>query len=708
MATIDIGKIKFTWQGAYSNSTQYEADDVVSHSGSSWIYIGTQTAANYDATTVYSLNDIAKDSSTNVIYRYINATAAAGNALTVTTHWAINEPSATNTAYWNIMADGASPLTTQGDIMTHDGTSSTRLGIGTAGQVLTSDGSDLIYQAIDAVQGRKVLATNYDNLPDFNATNTYGASGSRNWLADYANNWIPESGIPNRPMGPSQFSWGHQRGGYRSFVYLNQNHEVVISGGTDGYYWHGQNNTNTHEDGIVMGIHPEFGGLLDGEYFVRIWHVYQNIYCLTNKGSLFAAGYNGYGQLGVGDTTDRYGLVKVPGFGPNTTHNSQTNRIAGFHVENGGDGYGNYHACFAITENGVLFCWGQNSNGRLGDGTTNNASRPIEITTITNAIMVQTSYLTTFVVDANRNLFVTGYNANGILAGTTLSSNQLGFVQSTGATNVYMFLQSTHSWYSGGWTYVGTSHYLNTTGELYGSGDAGNGILGDGTTTDKNAWTRIGGSTTYSSIYYTGNCNYNAVWALGGTPFASDGKVYCWGYNGNGQLADGTTTNATSPKRPSTTMIYSYTTSSTAADSAPTQTLTTFPRDDISEIYALGGINGQATGAIICVGASDGTVYQSGYSQSHEFWQNNSGNAAINNMRIVVGPFSSPETTTGKHWAGEAQRTLYGITGHGHCYSSEGLWHAWFSDGTVMLIGYNGTGSIDSNQGFYGHWKQVN
>ena len=30
MATVDLGKIKFHWRGAFSNSNTYEADDVVS------------------------------------------------------------------------------------------------------------------------------------------------------------------------------------------------------------------------------------------------------------------------------------------------------------------------------------------------------------------------------------------------------------------------------------------------------------------------------------------------------------------------------------------------------------------------------------------------------------------------------------------------------------------------------------------------------
>lgn len=36
---IDVGKIKFTWQGVYDASTTYEKDDVVYHGGSTWVCV---------------------------------------------------------------------------------------------------------------------------------------------------------------------------------------------------------------------------------------------------------------------------------------------------------------------------------------------------------------------------------------------------------------------------------------------------------------------------------------------------------------------------------------------------------------------------------------------------------------------------------------------------------------------------------------------
>lgn len=39
MFEVDLGKIKFKWRGAYNASTVYTTDDVVYHSGSSWVYV---------------------------------------------------------------------------------------------------------------------------------------------------------------------------------------------------------------------------------------------------------------------------------------------------------------------------------------------------------------------------------------------------------------------------------------------------------------------------------------------------------------------------------------------------------------------------------------------------------------------------------------------------------------------------------------------
>ena len=81
MATVNLGAIKFNWQGAYNNSTSYVADDVVSSGGNSYVCI----------------------------------LASTGNAVSNTTYWSLMAQAGTNGT------DLTSTLTAQGDIVYRDG-----------------------------------------------------------------------------------------------------------------------------------------------------------------------------------------------------------------------------------------------------------------------------------------------------------------------------------------------------------------------------------------------------------------------------------------------------------------------------------------------------------------------------------------------------------------------------------------------------------
>ena len=97
MATINLGRIKPVFQGAYNVATSYVVDDIVTFDGQSFICI----------------------------------LASTGNATS-------------NATYWTLIAKkGAdvTQLTTQGDILYRDSTGVARLAAGTAGQVLQTSGS---------------------------------------------------------------------------------------------------------------------------------------------------------------------------------------------------------------------------------------------------------------------------------------------------------------------------------------------------------------------------------------------------------------------------------------------------------------------------------------------------------------------------------------------------------------------------------------
>ena len=101
MATINLGRVKPVFRGAYAGGTSYVVDDIVTYSNETYICI----------------------------------LASTGNLPTDTTYWTKLAAKGTDGT------DLTSTLTTQGDILYRDGSGLQRLGAGTAGQVLQTGGA---------------------------------------------------------------------------------------------------------------------------------------------------------------------------------------------------------------------------------------------------------------------------------------------------------------------------------------------------------------------------------------------------------------------------------------------------------------------------------------------------------------------------------------------------------------------------------------
>src|SRR5712691_4107905 len=91
---------------------------------------------------------------------------------------------------------------------------------------------------------------------------------------------------------------------------------------------------------------------------------------LTGAGAAYCWGYNSDGQLGNGSTTSSSTPVAVAVAGGVTF----TAVVAG---GSSPVGYGS-HAC-TLTRGGAAYCWGRNSNGQLGDGSTTSSSTPVAV-----------------------------------------------------------------------------------------------------------------------------------------------------------------------------------------------------------------------------------------------------------------------------------------------------------------------------------------
>ncbi len=180
--------------------------------------------------------------------------------------------------------------------------------------------------------------------------------------------------------------------------------------------------------------------------------------------------------------------------------------------------FGSGFGCAVLTDN-TIECWGSNTQGQLGDGTTNFASTPVAVDGITTADKVDAGFLHTCAVLADDTARCWGHNFQGKLGdGTT--NQALTPVTVTGLTGVDDIS-------------AGDSHTcaVKTDGTVWCWGDDyPGGALGDG----------LGTSST-TPVQVSGITDAIAVEAGDGGACAvhTGGTVSCWGANGSGQLGDG-------------------------------------------------------------------------------------------------------------------------------------------------------------------------
>lgn len=191
--------------------------------------------------------------------------------------------------------------------------------------------------------------------------------------------------------------------------------------------------------------------------------------------------------------------------------------------------YGVGNANCAIMANKSLWCWGAGGNGQLGNGGAVNSGTPVQEATASlwNSLSVGYAGLSDCAIKTNGTLWCWGYNSSG----------QLGDGTTTGRT-VPTAVGSSTDWSS---VFVGylTTCALKTDHTMWCWGENSSGQVGDGTTTNRTTPTQVGSFTDWSNVQVS----------LNGTVCAmrSDNSLWCWGYNANGQVGDGSTTNRSSP-----------------------------------------------------------------------------------------------------------------------------------------------------------------
>jgi alpha-tubulin suppressor-like RCC1 family protein len=411
----------------------------------------------------------------------------------------------------------------------------------------------------------------------------------------------------------------------------------------------GVNDTTTRQTPVqVFGISSSATAVACG---------FANTTVLLADGSVRTFGSSGYGQLGLGDTTNRLTPVESITLPARTLAGSV--------------GAGFYHTAVVLRD-GTVRTFGRNTYGELGVGDTTSRLMPVQVIGLSTATAVAGGRYHTAVLLANGTIRTFGYNNIGQL-GVNDITNRLTPVQVFGISSSAVAIAS---------RFYHTAVLL-VDGTVRTFGINGNGQLGVNDTTNRSTPVQVFGISSSASAVACGN-RFTTV-------LLTDGTVRTFGQNAQGQLGVNDNTERSTPVQ-----VWGISSSATAvacgfyhtAVLLADGTVRTFGfngsgqlgvNDTTSRMTPVTVLNITSATAIACgrrdtvILLADGTV--------RTFGQNDSGQLGVNDTTDRSTPVQ-----------------VFGISSSATAIATSGYYSiVVLADGTVRTFGNNAYGGLGLN-----------
>ena len=243
---------------------------------------------------------------------------------------------------------------------------------------------------------------------------------------------------------------------------------------------------------------------------------------VTSAGAAYCLGGNSVGQLGDGTTAGNLYPVAVLGGLTFAAVSAGGESTMGGGILTGGL---SPHTC-GVTTGGTAYCWGDNSSGQLGDGTTTQRTSPVAVLGGLSLVVLSAGGAHTCGVTTAGAAYCWGANSAGQLGDGTTTPRTTAVAVMGGLTFATLSAGGAHT--------CG----VTTAGAAYCWGDNSTGALGNGSVTAQ-----------ASPVAVLGGLQFAALSAGAGHTcgVTTAGAAYCWGANNWGQLGDGTATGSSVP-----------------------------------------------------------------------------------------------------------------------------------------------------------------